>query len=82
MLKCICDACRRDLPQPAISAGNFHFCDRCAPFHEDYIKGVMQITVESTQAYIKAVERYRNKFIQEHVSKLRAVPSASQSISG
>ena len=82
MLVCKCDTCRKDLPQPKIAVGTFAFCERCAPYHEEYIKGVMQITVESTQGYMKSVERFRNKFIQEQVNKLRVVPIESKSVSG
>jgi hypothetical protein len=75
VIRVACDVCKRDLPNPALAVGNFAFCERCAPYHEEFIKGILQVTVESTQAYQKSMDRFRNKFIQDRVNqpKLKAV---------
>ena len=82
MLIIRCDICKRDLPQPALSVGNAHFCQRCAPYSEEYLTEVVHITVEHTQGLIKAIDRYRNKFIQDRMNKLKVVPNESITVSG
>lgn len=77
MITLKCDICKKELQTPSLAVGNFHFCERDAPFSEEYIREVTRITVESTHAYIKAVDRFRNKFMQDKVrSPLKVVADA------
>lgn len=73
MLRPMCDICRRncegDIREPQ------HYCERCIPFAEEFQRGLANSTAEAFTEMGKHLERFRNEFVRDVVSrkKLEAV---------
>ena len=65
MLKPVCDICHKDIRNATNTPA--HFCDRCRPFAEDFLKQQAVIYLDAKQVLEKTMDKFRNKFLQETV---------------
>lgn len=83
MIRLACNICKRDLPLHAQSLQNpMHFCDRCAPDAEQYMREVAQMCEENANALNKAIERHRGNFVANRQARLKVIPNESQKATG
>ena len=67
MIRVCCDICRKDLSQPHVTVGSFHFCERCSPYGEDYMREVTRLGAEGMMEIGKRIERFRNQYLKDRI---------------
>lgn len=83
MIKIACNICKRDLPLAGQNVQTpMHFCDRCLPDAEIYVREVAQLCEESANALNKAIDRHRGNFIANRQARLKVVSGESQKATG
>ena len=83
MIRLACNICKRDLPLDGQQVQNpMHFCERCLPDAETYIREITQLCKENANALSKAIERHRGSFVANRQARLRVVENEGQKATG
>ena len=68
MIRIACDLCQTTM-KTGDTSKPYHFCERCAPFGEDYVKGVDDLRRSAFDGFVKAVERLRAETVRTKIAK-------------